>query len=338
MRLRADTQTQYGLADANPALDDVAASLAALDGLASYGFFFNPELRVRARAHLQSVARLPGPAGEPWFVISKHHHADAAKAGFLFVRFPRCRSDGEALERAGQAGGPGVGVLARFWGHGRSEHPGGLQQCGRVLAVAQDPLAPGATAYVSLVDARAPESPAFMGQLALDGTHGETRMGGLSCAALTRLDDGHALLFAYRYSSNRPEQLRGLLFRSTGPGLSAATSWRSVGELTRGAGFPSGWVDGVENMALINQTDGAIFLAALRGRAADNHIDLYRMSEDGSALSHVMTKFLRTRPGRATLRAGGGLHITPQRGLVLYAVQQGGGSARREMMIEEFSP
>jgi hypothetical protein len=51
-----------------------------------------------------------------------------------------------------------------------------------------------------------------------------------------------------------------------------------------------------------------------------------------------MNKFVRTRPGRATLRAGGGLHIKPRRGLVLYAVQQGGGSARREMVIEEFSP
>src|SRR5687767_10107684 len=104
MQIRGDTQAAYGAGDGNPALDDVKARLEAIDGKASHCFFFKPEVSVRLRAHLQGFARLPVANGEPWFVASKHHHADAQQAGLLFVRYPKCKSVGEAFYRDKQPG------------------------------------------------------------------------------------------------------------------------------------------------------------------------------------------------------------------------------------------
>ena len=336
--LRADTQTAYGLADQNPALDDVRARLEAINGRESYGFFFSPEVRVRLRAHIQGIARLPVPGADDWFVMSKHHVHDAAQAGLLFVRFPRSGSEGGAFGGSAPPGGPGVGELARFWGRGRSEHPGGLQQCGRVLALAQDPNRKGAPAFVSFVDARKPQSPSFMGQLTLAEPLIPKPFTGLSCAALTRLHDGHTLLIAYHYSASHPGSARAAVFRSCMNTLDASTTYALHAELTPGCGLPDGFVEANENIALLNQTDGSIFLACMRGKRSDNFVDLYRLTVDGTQLSPVSRKYLRTRVGRGTLRAGGALHITPQGELLLYAVQKNGGSAFRDMMIEEFAP
>jgi hypothetical protein len=205
------------------------------------------------------------------------------------------------------------------------------------VAVAQDPNAADANAFVSFIDARDPSSPVFVSQLTLDGAHQETPMTGLSCAALTRLDDGHYLLMAYRYSESHPGIGRALLFRTTTPFLNANSDWSRVSELTIGHGLPGDWYESIENIAFLSQRDGALFLATLTGKFTDNHVRVYRLSDQADALTFCTEKFVRTLPGRGTLRAGGGLHVTPSGELVLYAVQQAGGSQIRDMMIEEFS-
>lgn len=337
MQIRGDTQAAYGHGEGNPALDDVSRRLVAIDGASCHGFFFNPEVRVWPWAHLQGITRLPVVCSEPWFVISKHHHKDAKQAGLLFVRYPNCKSKGEPFYRDKQPGGPGVGQLARFWARTLSEHPGGLQSCGRLLAVAQEFENKERCAFVTFVDARDPERPSLLPRLVLDGSHGEAKLSGSTSAALTRLHDGHYLLMVYRYQSNTPGRVRIVCFRSSTAFLNANSGWQLIWDRGPGAPLPGEWIETTENIALLNQADGRIFLAALRGKGTNNHVDLYRLNDDGCGISFVTSKAIRTLPGRGTLRAGGGLYIAPSGELVLYAVQQAGGGPVRDMMIEEFS-
>jgi hypothetical protein len=345
MLLRADTQLSYGLPDQSPALDDVRESLDAIVGERSHQLFFDPEVSVTLRGHIQGIARLPVAQGTPWFVLSKSQTGDAQHAGFLWIKYPDSESQGEAFAEERAPGTPGTGQLARFWGRGRSPHPGGLAQCGHVLAAAQDPEQ--GFAFVSLIDGRDPSHPAFMGQLVLDDTaltsppptlpsEGEQ---GLSCVAITRLADGHSLLFAYRYSANSGHY-HAYLFRSEQATLTAATSWKHLTTLTRGHGLPNNWEPQIENVAFLNQRDGGIFVAALYGGPIRSHVDLYQLVGSNVAelaLERRSAKTLHTMLGGGTLRAGGALHITPSRKLVVYAVQKEHGDAIGNMLIEEFT-
>jgi hypothetical protein len=335
MALRADTELSYGLPDRNPALEDVAQSLRNIDGEQSYQVYFDPEVSVTLHGHIQGIARLPVAHGSPWFVMSKSQDGDAQHAGFLWVNHPASSSLGEAFSAERAQGGPGPGKLAHFWGRSRSEHPGGLQQCGQLIAVAQDPE--NGFSFVSLIDGRDPEHPAFLGRLLLDGSHGE-QVDGITCAGLTRLADGHTLLFAYRYSATHPENCRGHFFRSEQATLDAATTWQRIATLKLGSGLPANWQPAIENVALVNQRDGSIFLAALYGGVLTSHVDLYQLvgDEPALALERRASKTLRTMLGGGTLRAGGALHITPTRKLVVYAVQKEHGDAVGNMLVEEF--
>lgn len=340
--VRGDSQTQYGVADANPALDSVDDSFDRVVGDASHCELYAPDVKVEATNHIQGVARLPRSDGPPWFVLSKSNEHDANLAGLLLVRFADSASSGEALKRQGAAGGNGVGKTAHFWGRNRSRHPGGLQQCGSIVAVAQDPKGDN-NAFVSLLDLRDPDHASFLGTLTLDGTHhnggqhDERSSQGLTCASLTRLSDGTALLFAYRYSQEHPELCYGQFFCSTGPLLTAGTTWRWVSTLSMDKGFPETWEPKIQNAALINQTDGAIFLVAMYGNGIFNHADLYRLNGEATALTYRASKRVQTWAGGATFRAGGTTYITPSRELLIYATEKAVPDQNGNMTIEEFT-
>jgi hypothetical protein len=340
--LKGDTQIQFGLRDANPALDDVMASFDKIDGGASYPTLFKPDVEIKVKNHIQGIARLPRRESPPWFVLSKSDEHAAKLAGVLLVRYAESASTGEALKRQGPAGGNGTGATAHFWARDLSRHPGGLQQCGSIVAVAQDPKI--GVSFVSLFDLHDPDHASRLNTLTLDGTHhtgnphDERIAQGLTCVGLTRLHDGTSLLFAYRYSDSQPELCYGQLFRSSTP-VNANATWTWVSTLTLGKGLPQAdWEPKIENVALINQTDGAIFLVALHGNGIFNHAALYHLDANGSALTHRANKRVQTWAGGATFRAGGTTYITPSRELLIYATEKAVPDQNGNMMIEEFTP
>lgn len=337
MTMGADTQLEYGRRDASPALDDVEQAIRNINGRESYAFHVRPEVPVRLRAHIQGIVRIPCVGNSNWFVMSKHHHERAQDAGLLFVEWPKVKSQGGAFAQSAGSGGPGVGKLRHFWGRGRSEHPGGLQLCGQILVVAQDPLR--AAPFISFVDVANPRKPVFIGHLTLDGAHGEGKPKGVTCAALTRLADQHYLLFVYRYSSSRPDGYRGWFFRSREPFLNQNTGWTLQHQFgAQNNQAHAAWSHACDNMTLLNQADGALYLVAVRGQFTDNHLDVYRLEGDTPQLTFCFRQPVRTRPFGATFRAGASLHITPDRQLVIYASEKAGGGRIRNLMVEEFSP
>jgi hypothetical protein len=341
--LKAYVAAQFGNPDAQPVVTDVAAALGAVRADAvhpgfgpntsqSCKFHFDPDARIFLTMHLQGIARLSLPGFEHWFLASKHHE-DPAKAGILCVEWSRLAGKGGELVKALIGGSaPGIGET-RVKMFGASDHPGGIQICGRILAVAQSRKKHDYP-WIDFVNVENPATPSLQSRLRINPDALGSKS--VTSVALTRVEDGRYVCFVYRYSSRKARRHCGLLYVSDGPTLTADTKW-DLETAFGSSSFPKEWHEPYENINFVGQSDGSLFLAGMRGFETDNHVDVFRFSERPYALKFYISKPVHTASAGASFRAGGSLYVTPAGKLAIYAVQKVNNATAREVVIEEFS-
>jgi hypothetical protein len=340
----AYTGASFGDGQAQPVIPNVHAALTALraapvspgptsDASQSYPFFYKPEVYVGPLAHIQGLARLGLPGFENWFVVSKHHHQRKQLGGILLLRWAKVSTVGRFFRLDASAAGAGGGrVQASIFG--RALHPGGMQLCGGILAVAQ--TGTDEPAWVDFFNLQNPNSPSVFARLTLRPPLIDQEVRAITSVALTRSRAGTYLCFVYRYSSNHHGQHRGWLFESNMNVLNANTGWL-LRRSFDAASFPDAWREPYESIAFVGQADSTLFLAGMRGFQTNNHVDLFRCSDGPIPLTYVDTKDVSTRSAGATFRAGASLFITRQSHLALYTSQMFG-AGYGQLLMEEFSP
>lgn len=339
----AYTQAAFGDLTAQPVLTDVATALMGLradpvnPGFGpqtgeSYPFFYQSGVAVRLQAHIQGVARLGLPGFENWFVVSKHHHTKKSQAGILLLRWTRVPPGGSLIRLDAPPSGAGEGRVQTSV-FNRAVHPGGMQLCGRILAVAQ--TAANDPPWIDFFDLQNPARPIVLTRLGLRPPQIAEDPPGVTSVALTRNRAGHYLCFAYRYSSDNARRHHGWLFESNTPFVNANTGWQLRAHFDAQS-FPAGWREPYESIGFIGQSDGTLFLAGMGGFQTVNYVDLFRCSDNPSALRYVITKPVSTRSGGASFRAGASLFITRPGWLALYTSQMYN-AGYGQLTMEEFS-
>ncbi len=324
------TRAGYGSPDATPAVDGVEQALRALDGERrdSHTFRFDPTVAgtdgVRINSHAQGVTRLPGVGNNNWLVVSKAD-SDRGQAGLIFVDY-QFVSDGRSWKYADRRDGDS-GQARYFHGQTESDHPGGIQVCGKTLAV---PYGNGTRAWVAFYDVSDPHNVREVSRLTLPGQPTFHQV------AFTRLSSGHYLVFA-----GAQNDASGWFYQSTGTSPTHMGEWKQVSfwQQSQLAPSPGKWRNYQSMNFLVDKKDGTIFLVGMGGDNRSNYLDVFRVERNGFSaprMTWTMDKGIRTRAGGATLRAGGGLHVTPGgREVVLYAIEKAQGFGSR-LMVEEF--
>jgi hypothetical protein len=304
----------------------------------SQGFSFRYDpgagVRVPLWAHIQGVARLSLPGFENWFVLSKHNDKDVHKAGLLLVRWADIPARGDAFRALAPQGRAGVGKrqVRRF---GRSHHPGGIQLCGSILAVAQtNPGSP--PPWVDFVNLQNPAVPSYLPRLTLDAATLGKGIGNVTSVALTRSATGRYLCFVYRYASRTPGIHQGWLFATDTTFLNANSRWLPVAALFDRTTLPAEWQEAYENLGFVAQRDGTLYLCGFRGSQSRNAIDLFRLEATPIGFRYVLTHDVQTAAAGASFRSGASLFVARSGQLLLYASQQAEGPGGK-LDIEEFA-
>lgn len=326
-----------------PAIPDV---LAAIDALAvdpappgfgpatsqGYQFRYRPELETSLLYHVQGAARIECAGGASHFAVSISGPTPAL-AELGVYRFPDAPADGRPVRDAAVVGPRKGELVAKI--RGRSDHPGGLQVCGSVVAVAQstEEGQVDTPAWVDLVDLSEPAEPRLLAPITFADLPAAQRPKRLTAAALVARSGGPFLCFAYVYSSHRPEQRTAYLLYSDGPALSDHTVWTHVRPPYAADELADHWRADYQNVQLLEQADGRLFLVGMRGFQTDNELDVFGIHSDWS-LRHVRRRKVVTAAAGGTFRAGSSLYVSPEGRLVLYASQKSG---RWTLAMEELT-
>lgn len=287
--------------------------------------------------HIQGITRLAGVGDDNWVMMSRSTQT-MGESGLLLVRFDGINSKGEAWEYSSKKS-----RRTQSYYYYKSEeinHGGGLQALGGLVFVGgecsnwRDCLG-----RVDIYDARDPGKFQLLNRLLIDGSQGELRddqgrevISKVAAVAAAKLSDGRTLLFAGGAGSSKS----GWLFISDSSEIGPKTKWRYLDywhNSERENGDP--W-HGIENLNFISECGtGDLYLM---GMGEQNRAYLYKLVQAASNLDEkVQINFvyqhglqLNTSLLGAYLRMGGGVHITPQGKMVIYAVSRVG------RKIEEF--
>ena len=280
--------------------------------------------RVKLTTHAQGVARLAGVGRENWLVFTKSDE-EHGQAGMIFVDYP-LTSDGRAWKHADRSEGD-TGRTRHFHGQTESTHPGGIQVCGRLLAV---PFGDGRNrAWVTLYDISNPAAAREVSRVSIEHPI-------VHAAALTRLNNGQYLIFALAQND-----ASGWFYQSSGTTPDDLGRWRllSFWQKDELRPEPGKWRTYQNINFLVDGEAGVIFLVGMGGRGRDGYLDVFRVAREGAGavtLLWTMNRGLRTRMGGASLRAGGGIHVTPGgRETVLYVIEKAQ-TFTRKLTVEEF--
>jgi hypothetical protein len=222
-------------------------------------------------------------------------------------------------------------VVAEVPYEGGYRHGGGLALVGRVLAV---PLVGRERAQVVFYDVADPEHPRRITSLVPGREARPPVPDDASAVALTRLSDGRYLLILGIRSSKILQ-----FFVSGGRALlDPALEFRRLGR-TIGLG-----VGGFQNLALLTQCDGTIYLAGTHNTAVPppsrgrDHLHWYVLERDRRGditLKKSGERHLICR--RCNFAAGAGLYVAPDGSVGLYATEFGSRGADPWVAVEEFS-
>ncbi len=297
--------------------------------------------------HVQGVGRLTTDDGDDrWFVMSRARPGNIAGAGIFLAQMGDIPANGgERLVARGADYSGSPPSNRRTWYYysiGYTDHPGGLQTIGGLAAVASEgsqftptPYSP----FIDFYDFRSPGSQtALIQRMFLDGSHGEPFadtqdsgfLGQPSGVGITRLNDGHYLLFVLGKDSKRS----GWFFVSKDASLTASTQWTYLAAVSwpndgefQNANFITDCADGQIYLLMTNNTDYSApcaFSDCLS--AGTNQATLYKVGISGLA-NHVVLTFMdlldfsndNDTDGYAQFRAAANAYVTPENNLIMYS-------------------
>jgi hypothetical protein len=350
-----DTHCQYGERDCNVCVQDVRTAYDALNTgrRDSHVFRFDPSVtgtdRIRLNQHIQGMARIPGLANDNWIVFSKHDQNEPHQAGLVLVEYPAINSDGDAWKHAERTSDRGD--AQHFFTNADTDHPGGMQITGKVLAVGMDcdsdPIC-SERAWVDFYDLAQADHGVVtqLHRLVLDGSRGEAhqfppgavpsdeKASKAHYVSVVKLASGHFLLFVVGAKDNR-----GWFYVTDSSNLNADTTWTYLQYWHASHTMPSGRWSTYQNGNFITEcsTGDIYFFGMKEALGRRNHLDLYRLEREEQFRFHwVARKVVWNRFGGCSLRGGGSVHVTPDRNeIVLYCIEKNQRHGPN-MTLEEF--
>jgi hypothetical protein len=329
--LRADTTLAWGSPDGAPCLPDVPRAIGKLGPRgAMLGFRLGGAASVGGyRRHWQGVQRAGFGTARDLFVSRS-----GGRPAALIVRLDSRPDDGGrlSLDSTARMPPPDDRVVGRIPPDSGYDHAGGMSLTGTVLAV---PMDGGNRSQVVFYDVSIPEAPRRLAVLDHSTAREPSSPDNASAVGIVRLQDQRYLLVLGVHSSKLVE-----FYRSRGTSLhDPDLSFELLGVLQ---GLDVG---GFQNLALLAQCDGALFLAGTHNTAVPppskgrDHAHWYRLRDGSGAMPRLEKggeRWLRCE--HCNLAAGAGFFITPQRALLLYATEFWARKSGDWVVMEEFGP
>ena len=327
---------RWGAYDVNRCVPDVSRGLTALESPGDLlGFRLQRRQGFnRLSSHWQGVLRLSAGGGD-WLALTR----SGAPVGFVLVRMGSRQVDGLAWRsnRPGPAWAPRglpppaedteVQTLPPPSGF---EHGGGLGAVGRILAV---PYEGGHGSVIALYDMSDPSHPRLLHAFDRFGVARPSSPEAASAVGITKLADGRYLMVVGAFSSKVLD-----FYLSEGTTLLAdQIAFRWIQTL-RGA-----VAGGFQNLSLITQCDGAIFLVGTHNTSLPppalgrDFVRWYRLSSGaggGVAIQAAGSRHMDC--SRCNFAAAAGLYVDPAGRLILYATEHGASGPGGSVEFEEF--
>jgi hypothetical protein len=329
--LRGDTTLVWGSFLGSPCLADVPGAASALGPTgAPLGFHLLGTARVGGyRSHWQGVQRTGFDSARHLFVSRS-----GGEPAVLVVKLEARPALGGPLgENSSPLDSPaGDRVVGWIDPDPGLNHAGGMALVGSLLAV---PMSGGGRSRVVFLDISDPESPRRLTTLDHDTVPVPSTPRDASAVGMVRLEDGRYLLVLGVRSSKILE-----FYRSRGTSLpGSALSFELLG-LVQGLG-----VSGFQNLSLLTQCDGALFLLGTHNTAVPppskgrDHLHWYRLVAGPDALPRLQKGGERWLHCEfCNLAAGAGFFVTRERALLLYATEFWHRKSGDWVVVEEFGP
>ena len=326
---RGDTTPVPGSAEGAPCLPDVPGALAAVERHGrAFGFHLAGSEPVGGyRRHWQGIQR-------PAFGETSHFFVSRSGSGtaVLVIRLGSHGDIGGRLGTDSIATTPPEEdrVVARIPFDSGFGHAGGLSLVGAILAV---PMDGGKRSKVVFFDVSDPEAPRRLGELNHSDAGAPSSPGQASAVGMIRLADGHYLLVLGVHSSKLLEFHR-----------SRTTSLQDPALAFERLGIVQGLdVGGFQNLTLLSQCDGAVFLVGThntgvpppsRGR---DHLHWYRLTPGPGGMPRLKEGGeLWLHCDYCSFGAGAGLFVTRDRKVLVYATEFWNRKEGDWVVVEEF--
>jgi hypothetical protein len=328
---RGDTTLVAGSSQGAPCIANVPRALAAVERHGRvFGFRLAGAEPVGGyRQHWQGIQRTGFGAGRHFFVSRS-----GSGTAVLVVRFGSAPDAGGRLATDTILIAPPEGdqVVSRIPFDSGFAHAGGLALAGTVLAVPMDGRNRSQVAFFDVSD---PEAPRRIGGLDHSTARPPSSRDEASAVAMARLSDGRYLLVLGVHSSKIVE-----FYRSHTPWLDdSAPAFDHLGIL-RGLG-----VGGFQNLALLSQCDGSLFLVGTHNTAVPppsrgrDHLHWYHLGPGPGGMPRLKKGGERwLHCDHCSLAAAAGLFVTPEREVLLYATEFWNRKEGDWVAVEEFGP
>lgn len=285
--------------------------------------------------HWQGIQRIAMDDGR-WLVVTRSGGA----TGFVMVRMASRDASGGPFRasrlRAGlpsraEAPPPMDQVVLHVAAEPGLGHAGGPQVAGHLLAVPYE--ARGDSSAVVFYDVSTPSAPRRVGLVRGRSVEQGDDPAHASLVALARLADHRWLLVIGERSS------KGLAFH-----VSADTMLTGASELVPFRVRTEGVVGGFQNLNLVTQCDGELFVVGMHNTGfpppslGHDHLHWYTFERDGDALRLVERGERGVTCVECNFGAGAGLYVTPDGEILLYGIGRGIGGPARSAQVEEFVP
>ena len=326
---------RWGAYDVSRCVPDVSGGLAGLESPGEVlGFRLQGHQGFnRLFSHWQGVQRLSAGGGN-WLVLTR----SGAPVGFVLVRMGSRPVDGLAWRsnRPGPAWAPPDLPPPAEDIEGETlpppsgfEHGGGLGAIGRILVVPYE----GRGSVIALYDMSDPSHPRLLHAFDRFGVARPSSPEAASAVGITKLADGRYLMVVGAFSSKVLD-----FYLSEGTTLLAdQIAFRWIQTL-RGA-----VAGGFQNLSLITQCDGAIFLVGTHNTSLPppalgrDFVRWYRLSSGaggGVAIQAAGSRHMDC--SRCNFAAAAGLYVDPAGRLILYATEHGASGPGGSVEFEEF--
>lgn len=332
--LVADTGAIWDDPYANPCVPDVGRAIRALARRGRPVAFrlAGAEGVGGWRRHWQGVQRLSVQGGS-YLVVSR----SGGRSGVVVARFGSADASGGPLglnipaSRAEEVEpAPGDSVIAELPMEPGLRHAGGIQAIGPLLLVPYDG---GGGSRVVIYDMADPAHPERVTHLDHGDVGPPSDPDQAASVGVVRLADGRYLLVVGVHSSKWLD-----VYVTRQPSL------RAPGGFERVAAAKGPAVGGFQNLNLVAQCDGTIYLVGAHNTAfpppslGHDHLHWYRLTADGRGLLLEEEGEVRMKCERCNYGAGGGVYVDPARRLVVYGVEFWSSGGRPRVSVEEFSP
>ncbi len=299
-------------------------------------------------SHVQSIARIPGLLGENWFVLSRSRPGNNGSAGFFLVELGDFDGHGgQPLARSSSDPAPNR-ITRYYYPISGTDHPGGLQMIGKVMAITAScdtGEACGRRVFVDFYDLVNPGDARNIGHLELNGAQREPNQPShATSVAVAKLRNGHYLLFVH----GKDNRYEGWFYLSGGDRTTLSSNWQffRYWQATGEGIVPAGAFNGkYQNTAMLTEcgTGNPEFMGPLdEGHAI---MDLFRIEVVGDMLRlrRVGHRIMDSGDGGyCSFRAGAMPHVTPSGGLALYCTAHKAntnifGNADSKLKMSEFA-